>query len=166
MYEPLAIGDSWKYTCNHQFAIENRVIGTTSVRGQRVFEFQLQIPSTPAHSIQEVQLLANDSLGRTKIYGYLAHGKVKTIPVKAIVVPLPKLNAQYDYAGPNGKAVSRIFVGFENTNPTPLGTFWVTPYFESGGTHNYGYTLGKGIMEEDHGPHYEYDCLIERIVVR
>lgn len=115
--------------------------------------------------MREIQLLDNDSTGTTRIYGYLEHGKVRQVPAKSIVVPSPKLGARYDYVGPNGKPVTRVFVGFENTNPTPLGTFWVAPYFESGGTHNYGYTLGKGIMEEDHGPHYQYDCLIEHIVL-
>jgi hypothetical protein len=41
----------------------------------------------------------------------------------------------------------------------------VAAYFESQATHNYGYSLGLGVMEEDHGPQYKYDCLIEKYVL-
>jgi hypothetical protein len=53
----------------------------------------------------------------------------------------------------------------ESSNPTPLGIFQVAPYFESGGTHNYGYALGTGIVEEDHGPNFQYDCLVTSATV-
>lgn len=163
VYQPLAVGDSWTYVCNHRFEIVNRVLGKVSVRGRALYEFSLQIPSSPTKSIREVQLLGNDSSGNTWIHGYLSGGKVKTIKAAKIVSVNPVLHAHYDYTGPMGRRVTRVFVGFEYTNPTPLGTFWVAPYFESNATHNYGYALGKGIMEEDHGPNYKYDCLIEKI---
>lgn len=162
-YEPLAVGDSWTYICNHQFRIVNRVLATVHVRSRVLYEFSLQIPSSPSKSIREIQLLSNDPRGDTWIHGYLVGGRVKTVKAAEIVSASPRLHAHYDYAGPKGRQITRVFVGFEYTNPTPLGTFWVAPYFESNATHNYGYALGKGIMEEDHGPNYKYDCLIEKI---
>lgn len=166
VYQPLAVGDSWRYLCNHQFSVENVVLATVRVAGRVTYEFSIQIPNSPTHSVKVVQLLATDSNGTTRIYGYLLHGKIKKVTPTAIVVPSPVLNAHYNYPSPYGSTINRVFVGFESTNPTPLGTFWVAPYFESNATHNYGYTLGRGIMEEDHGPHYEFDCLIDRITVR
>lgn len=32
--------------------------------------------------------------------------------------------------------------------------------------HDYGYAKGVGIAEEDHGPNFEVDCLIEKLVLR
>ena len=165
-YQPLAVGDSWKYVCNHQFTIRNAVVGTARVGKTLTYEFSIQIPSSPSKSVKVVQLLANDRKGITRIYGYLIAGKVHAVTPTAIVVPAPVLNRHYDYPGQHGGVVSRIFVGFENTNPTPLGTFRVAPYFESNATHNYGYTLRRGIMEEDHGPNYRYDCLIDKVVLK
>ncbi len=166
VYQPLATGNFWKYVCNHQFTIRNAVVGTVHVGKTLTYEFSIQVPSSPTKSVKVVQLLANDLKGTTRIYGYLLSGKVRAVKPAAIVVPSPLLNHHYDYSGPHGHTVSRVFVGFENTNPTPLGTFRVAPYFESNATHNYGYTLGRGIMEEDHGPNYRYDCLIDQVVLK
>jgi hypothetical protein len=166
VYQPLAVGNTWKYVCNHQFPIENAVLGKLRLDARTVYEFSIQIPSSPVHSVKVVQLLANDSTGTTRIYGYLLHGKPHEVTPAAIVVASPVLHQHYDYPRLGGGKVTRIFMGFENTNPTPLGTFYVAPYFESGGTHNYGYALGKGVMEEDHGPNYKYDCLIDHVTLK
>jgi len=165
VYQPLGPADSWSYICNHQFHIVDQIIGTLHLNKRLVYVFSLQIPNSPTKSVRVEQLLANDSSGNTWIYGYLVHHKVHTITPTKIVVTHPVLNAHYDYPGPLHGKIARVFVGFEYTNPTPLGTFWVAPYFESGGTHNYGYSKGRGVMEEDHGPNYEFDCLIEKYVL-
>lgn len=164
-YQPLGPGDSWTYICDSQFHIVDHVIGTLHLDKRLVYVFSLQIPSSPTKSVYVDQLLANDSGANTWIYGYYMHHKVKVIRPAKIVVQHPVLNAHYDYPGPLRGTISRIFVGFEYTNRTPLGTFWVAPYFESGATHNYGYSQGRGVMEEDHGPNYQYDCLIEKYVL-
>jgi hypothetical protein len=166
VYQPLAAGNSWTYICNHQFTIVDQVIGTQHVNGRLVYVFSLQIPSSPTKSVHVKQLLANDPGGNTWIYGYVIHHKIHLVMPTKIVVPDPMLHAHYDYPAPAHGKISRVFVGFEYTNPTPLGTFWVAPYFESGGTHNYGYSKGRGVMEEDHGPNYKYDCLIEKYVLK
>ncbi len=167
-YQPLAVGDTWTYTCHNTqnkseqpYAIQNSVLGTTTVNGQQVFEFSLQVPSSPTQSTTLVQLLANDAQRNTSIYGYLVGGNVQTITPALIVAAAPGAKGTpYNYAAPDGSTISRIFEGIESSNPTPLGTFTVAPYFESGSTHNYGYALGSGIVEEDHGPNFLYDCLI------
>jgi hypothetical protein len=165
LYQPLAKGDSWTYTCNHQFKIEDRVVGAYRVGKQPVFALSLQIPSSPSKSITIVQLLANDAQGNAWIYGYLIGGKVRAVKRAEIVAQSPVKGKHYDYPGVKGGTVSRIFKLFEYTNRTPLGVFWVAAYFESNDAHNYGYSLGRGVMEQDHGPNYRYDCLIEKYVV-
>lgn len=165
VYQPLAVGDTWTYTCNHEFKIVDRVVGTHRINGHTTYALSLQIPSSPSKSRFVVQLLANDGRGDTWIYGYLIDGKVRPVKRTEIVAASPVKNKHYDYPAPDRGTIERVFKGFEFTNKTPLGTFWVAPYFESGGTHNYGYNLGRGVMEEDHGPNYKYDCLIEKIVL-
>jgi hypothetical protein len=170
IYQPLAAGDSWSYQCHDitnpgvpKFPIANSVVGTTSVGAQAVVEFSVQIPSSPTQSVTEIQLLADDAQGNTTIYGYLVGGAVQTIAPATIVSANPSVSGNYDYTAPDGSTVTRLFVGFEHSNPTPLGTFVVAPYFESGKTHNYGYASGTGIVEEDHGPNFQYDCLIQSV---
>ena len=165
VYQPLAVGNYWKFICNDSFTIEDRVTGTYHVHGRLAYALSLQIPSSPTKSVRVVQLLGNDPKGDTWIYGYVMHGKVLSVKPTQIVAAKPVLNKHYDYPNSGLGKISRVFVGFEYTNKTPLGIFWVAPYFESGGTHNYGYNLGRGVMEEDHGPHYKYDCLIEKYVL-
>ncbi|HEY6327345.1 MAG TPA: hypothetical protein VIW73_12625 [Candidatus Cybelea sp.] len=165
-YQPLAVGDYWKFICGNSFTIQDRVTGSRQLRGRLVYALSLQIPNSPKKSVYVVQLLGNDPKGNTWIYGYLIHGKVVSVKPTEIVAAKPVLNKHYDYPNANHAKISRVFVGFEYTNKTPLGVFWVAPYFESGGTHNYGYSLGRGVMEEDHGPHFKYDCLIEKFVLR
>ncbi|MBV8531612.1 MAG: hypothetical protein JO104_09865 [Candidatus Eremiobacteraeota bacterium] len=166
VYQPLAVGNFWKYICNQKFTIVDRVVGSHRLDDRTVYSLSLQIPSSPTKSTIEIQLLANDAHGNTWIYGYVVKGKIKHVTPTEIVAASPVLDRHYDYPAPTHGKISRIFKGFEYTNRTPLGIFWVAPYFESGGTHNYGYNLGRGVMEEDHGPNYKYDCLIEKYVVR
>ncbi len=107
--------------------------------------------------------MANDSAGSTLIYGYLVNGQVQGFAPTIVVAAAPAMGASYDYPAQGGGTVMRTFVGFESSNPTKLGTFEVAPYFENGGTHNYGYALGYGVVEEDHGPKFEFDCLITNV---
>jgi hypothetical protein len=165
LYQPLAVGDAWTYLCNGAFSIHNAVIGTTTVAAQVTYELSLQIPSSPIKSTTLVQLLANDPAGNTSIYGYLIGGAVQAVRPTAIVAAEPTETTSYNYPAPDGTTVSRVFKGFESSNPTKLGTFRVAPYFENGGTHNYGYALGTGVVEEDHGPNFEFDCLVTSVVL-
>ncbi len=166
VYQPLAVGNYWKFICNDTFTIEDRVTGTYHVHGRLAYALALQIPSSPRKSVYVVQLLGNDAKGNTWIYGYRLHGKIVSVKPTEIVAAKPVLDRHYDYPNASHEKIGRVFVGFEDTNKTPLGIFWVAPYFESGGTHNYGYSLGRGVMEEDHGPNFKYDCLIEKFVLR
>ncbi|MBV9718121.1 MAG: hypothetical protein JOZ77_02295 [Candidatus Eremiobacteraeota bacterium] len=165
VYQPLAMGNLWKFTCNHLFPITDRVVGTYHVKTHLVYALSLQIPSSPTKSTYVIQLLANDSKGNTWIYGYLIHGKVHAVTPTEIVAAKPVPYRYYDYPAPMHGTITRQFLQFEDTNRTPLGVFWVAPYFDSDRTHNYGYSLGRGVMEEDHGPQYKYDCLIEKYVL-
>jgi hypothetical protein len=166
VFQPLATGDYWKYICNHAFTIVDRVVGTYHVKNHLVYALSLQIPSTPKKSVDVVQLVANDTKGNTWIYGYLERGKVHVVTTTEIVATHPVKNKHYDYPAPAHGKISRIFYGFEPTNRTPLGIFWVGAYFETNATHGYGYSLGRGVMEEDHGPHFQYDCLIEKYLLK
>ena len=177
-YQPLALKDSWKYSCrdikgggengNHPFTIKNAVVGQTTAHGTPVYEFALQVPQVPSKPLRVttiVELLANDASGNVRIYGYLIKGKVYPIPVKAFVAAKPpgEVHKAFDYRGPDGKTIDRIFFGLEQSNKTKYGVFEVAPYFEYQSTHDYGYAKGWGIVEEDHGPNYEVDCLITGI---
>lgn len=178
-YQPLAIGNSWKYTCRdvkgggenngNPFTLYHKVIGSTKIGTRRVYEFYLQVPQVPSRPLKidtEIMLLANDSRGNLWLHGYLVHGsvhKVRDAEIASGATPLK--GAKFDYLGPNGKPVSRIFCCIEQTNKTPLGIFTVADYQESANTHDYGYAKGTGIAEEDHGPNYEVDCLIKVVTL-
>lgn len=169
-FQPLALGDSWTYQCHNTqnageqpFTIVNAVTGTATVSGTATFAFSIQVPTSPSQIATVVQLLANDAAGNTAIYGYLVAGTPQAVTRTVIVAAAPAVATPYDYPGPSGTTIPRAFVGFENSNPTALGTFRVAPYFESGSTHNYGYAQGTGIVEEDHGPNFQYDCLITAV---
>jgi len=178
-YQPLAIGDSWKYTCrdikgggennNKPFPLDHKVIGSTKLGTRLVYKFLLQVPQVPSKPLKidtEVMLLDNDVHGNLWIYGYLIHGSVhKVHAAKIVSAPTPGKGAKFDYTGPNGKSISRIFCCIEQTNKTPLGIFTVADYEESANTHDYGYAKGTGIAEEDHGPNYEVDCLIKAVTL-
>lgn len=178
LYQPLALKDTWKYVCrdikgggengNHPFDLQNSVVGETIAAGKRVYEFSLavpQVPSKPLRVVRITQLLANDRAGNVRIYGYLVHGKVVRIVPTVFVTAHPpgETHKAFNYRGPHGKIIDRVFFGLEQSNKTKFGTFEVAPYFESRSTHDYGYAKGWGIVEEDHGPNYEVDCLITAI---
>ena len=170
LYQPLAVGDSWKYTCHFRnppgpgtFPIANAVTGMQTVNGVATFALELQIVTSPSKIATETMLVANDAAGNTTLYGYVMGGTVLPVSPAVIVAAAPSTTASYNYTGPNGVTVTRTFVSIGSTNPTPLGVFVVAIYYETGGTHNYGYALGQGIMEEDHGPNFQYDCVINAV---
>ena len=180
LYQPLAVNDAWTYTCrdikgggengNNPFTIVHRVLGTTKVGSKTTFELELQIPqvpSTPLEIVTEVMLVANDAHGNLVIYGYLLPNESvrKIKPTIIVSNATPNKYATFNYAGPNGRLISRFFYGIEPTNPTPLGTFTVADYEESRMTHDYGYARGFGVAEEDHGPNFEVDCLVKKAKV-
>jgi hypothetical protein len=167
-YQPLAVGDTWTYACHFRnppgpgtFTIANTVTGTQIVAGVQTFAFALAVVTSPSQIATETMLVANDALGNLRLYGYLVGGTV--LPVTPTVIVAAHPSGSYDYPAPDGSTIQRKFVAFTVTNPTPLGVFDVAVYYESNATHNYGYALGKGIMEEDHGPQFQYDCLITSI---
>ena len=174
LYQPLSTGNSWTYTCHNTqnqneqpYTIRNAVLGTTAVNGQNVYELSMQIPSSPSQSTTIVELIANDAQANTWIYGYLVNGSVQAIlPAEVVAWSPGEKGTAYNYTGLNGTTVDRVFEGIESSSPTPLGTFTVAPYFESGGTHNYGYAFNTGIVEEDHGPNFQYNCLLTTMNLR
>lgn len=179
VYQPLAPGDSWKYTCrdvkgggengDRPFTIYHKVLGTVTVSGHTYYEFSLQIPQVPSKPLKintEVMLLNNAPQGDLWFHGYVVNGKIqKRKSARIVANATPNKGTKFSYVGPTGKPISRIFVGIEPTNPTPLGVFTVADYEESSATHDYGYAKGTGIAEEDHGPNYEVDCLIEAVTL-
>ena len=146
------------------------MVGTIGVNGQPAYEFALQIPQIPSAPLQivtEIQLLANDARGNVTLYGYLIGGNVDAVTPTLFVTANPpgQQHEAFNYPGPAGTTIDRTFFGLESSNPTPLGTYQVAPYFESSATHNYGYAAGTGIVEEDHGPNDEVDCLISAVAL-
>ena len=129
-FQPLALGDSWTYQCHNTqnageqpFTIVNAVTGTATVSGTATFAFSIQVPTSPSQIATVVQLLANDAAGNTAIYGYLVAGTPQAVTRTVIVAAAPAVATPYDYPGPSGTTIPRAFVGFENSNPTALGTF-------------------------------------------
>jgi hypothetical protein len=179
LYQPLAVGDSWTYTCRdikgggenngNPFTIYDKVLGTVKVGRQNFSEFSLQVPQVPSKPLKidtQIMLLTNAPNGDLWLRGYLVSGKLHVVKVAKIVsAATPQKGAKFGYEGPNGKPVSRIFCCIEQTNRTPLGIFTVAAYQESANTHDYGYAKGTGIAEEDHGPNYEVDCLIKAVTL-
>jgi hypothetical protein len=175
LYQPMAVGARWKYTCRdikgggenggNPFTIEDKVIGATTVGNVKVFEYARQapqVPSAPLKIVTTVMLLGNEAHGDLWIYGYRKGNTIfKVRPTRIISDATPRQGTKFNYPGPTGKIVPRFFFGIVPTNPTPLGTFTVADYEESGNTHDYGYARGMGVAEEDHGPNFEVDCLIE-----
>ena len=155
-YLPLAVGNQWTYDCGAGGTKSNTVTQTAQVGGLTAFAYAEQIPSQSGTTTQ-IQLLANDVQGNTTLYGYLVNGMVAPVTPTLLIAAAPAVNQQFNYPGPNGSTVPRYFRSFDVTNPTQLGTFQVAVYYESNGLHNYGYTLGVGVTEEDQTP---YDCKI------
>ncbi len=177
-YLPLAVGNTWSYTCTFRnppmpgsFPKTSSVTGTQMVNGVQTYVFALQIVSSPSQFTTWNMLLANDAKGDLMLYGYLVNGSVQAITPTVIVAANGTPGKQYTgyyYPAPDGSAVHRYFYGNELTNPTPLGTFHVAAYFENNGswdTRGYGYTLGQGITEDSQAPDNpeQYDCLVNAI---
>lgn len=157
-YLPLAVGDTWSYDCGGGVTITDSVTQTETVSGQQTFALQLQFPNAATQTF----LLANDSNGNTTFYGYLANGSVAPVTPTLYISANPTTNESFNYPAENGGTVDRVFVNFENTNPTPLGTFAVASYNDNGKQDIWGYAQGKGIMEQDHG---SFDCKITAFTV-
>lgn len=180
LYQPLAVGDVWKYTCRdikgggenggNPFTIEHQVTGATTIGKTQVFAFVRQVPQVPSKPLKihtEVMLLRNDAHGNLWIEGYLDGKTIQRVRSTLIVShATPPKGKTFDYPGPTGATVPRFFYGIVPTNPTPLGTFTVADYEESQTLHDYGYAQGMGIAEEDHGPNFEVDCLINYVQVK
>lgn len=180
LYQPLAVGDSWKYTCRdvkgggenggHPFVIYHRVTGKMVVKSTTFYELFLeipQVPSKPLKILHETLLLSNDARGNLWLHGFLVKGKIQESQSSKLVAnATPVKGTKFDYRDPAGKRISRIFCCIELSNRTPLGIFTVADYEESAATHDYGYSRGTGVVEEDHGPNYEVDCLIKSVTLR
>jgi len=172
-FQPLAVGDQWTYACGLRgqpstFTIQNSIGGTTTVNGQTAYEFALQIPSSPTQIATTTMLLANDAQNNLTIYGYLVNGQIQAVKPTIIAGSNPQDGQDYSYPAPDGSIVSRTFEKFTSTNPTPYGGVYprVAVYYETNATHNYGYDAGLGIAEEDHGPNFQYDCLLSALVLK
>lgn len=173
VFQPLALGDRWTYVCHDThdsreaaYTITNAVIGVMHVSGHEVFEFAMQVPVAPTKINTIIQLLSNDSKANTWLYGYLIDGTVHPVQPALIVASDPVTSAAYSYPDADDQTIRRTFMGPDGSNPTPWGTYRVAPYFESDATHNYGYARGIGIVEEDHGLRYQYDCVISSLTLK
>ena len=156
VYLPLAVGNTWAYDCGGGVTKTNTVTQAVVAGGRTTFAYAEQIPS-PSGTTTQTLLLANDASGNTTLYGYLVNGSAQAVSPTLLIAASPAVNQHFDYPAPDGSIVSRYFRAFDHTNPTKLGTFAVAVYYESNGQHNYGYTLGTGVTEEDQAP---YDCTI------
>lgn len=152
-YLPLAVGNNWSYDCGNQVTIADTVTQTVNVNGQQTFALQLQFPNAASQTF----LLANDAQGNVTLYGYLVNGAAQSVTPTVYISANPKAQQKFDYPAQGGGTVPRYFFGFEPTNPTPLGTFQVASYDDNGAQDIWGYALGKGVMEQDHGT---FDCKI------
>jgi hypothetical protein len=152
-YLPLAVGNTWNYDCGNQVTITDTVTQTETISGQQTFALELPFPNAPTQTF----LLANDAKQNTKFYGYLVNGTPMSVTPTPYISANPTASEAFDYPAQNGGTVDRVFVTFENTNPTLLGTFQVASYNDNGKQDIWGYALGKGIMEQDHG---SFDCKI------
>src|SRR5579872_1449714 len=175
LYQPLAVGDTWNYTCGPHparegavrtaattFPVSDTVTQSIMVNGVTTFALTLQIPDSSGTVNTLTELLANDAQGNTSIYGYLNGSTVNAITPAVIVGAHPAVNEAFNYTGPSGSTVPRVLQGFDSSNPTGLGTFpTVAVYYENGGTtDNYGYVPGIGQVEQDHA-NFMFDCVIE-----
>lgn len=158
-YLPLAVGNMWTYDCGSGITITDSVTQSITVNNQATFAFQLQFPNGPTQTF----LLANDSQGNVTFYGYLVNGTAMPVTPTVYVSANPSTTADYSYAALGGGTVARKFINFESTNPTPLGTFRVASYNDNGTQDIWGYTLAKGITEQDHGT---FDCKVTSIHVQ
>lgn len=159
-YLPLALGNTWSYACNHSGgSITDTVTKTVAVNGQQTFALQMEFPNGP----QQTLLLANDKHGNTTFYGYLVNGTPMSMTPTLYISANPTAGQKFDYPAVGGGTVSRVFAEYTVTNPTALGVFNVAVYNESG-LPAYGYTLGKGVTEQDHN-YPQFDCTVTSIQV-
>lgn len=173
---PLAVGNTWTYACGDwplrhlsdaKFVITDSVLSTATVNGQLTYAYALTIPTSATASRVEVQLLANDADGNTRLWGYLNAGIVVPVAPALIVVQSPQVGATFNYPAQDGGVVSRVFKSVTSTNPTGLGTYpSVDVYFETGGN-NYGYQVAVGIVERDHlwDSPATLDCVITAVTL-
>jgi hypothetical protein len=157
-YLPLAVGNTWTYACSHNGGnITDTVTQTVTVNGQQTFAMQMQFPNGPPQTM----LLANDAQGNTTFYGYLVNGTPMPVTPAPYISANPIAGQQFNYPAPDGSTVNRIFKSFTVTNPTALGVFNVAVYNE-GGLPAYGYTVAKGLTEQDHN-YPQFDCTVSSI---
>lgn len=152
-YLPLAVGNTWNYDCGGGVTITDAVTQQVTVNGQPTFALQLQFPNAATQTF----LLANDSHENTTFYGYFVNGAPVSVTPTLYISANPTAGENFSYPALGGGTVDRVFVVFENTNPTPLGVFQVASYNDNGTQDIWGYALGKGVMEQDHG---SFDCKI------
>lgn len=152
-YLPLAVGNTWNYDCGGGITITDMVTQQVNVNGQSTFALQLQFPNAATQTF----LVANDAQDNTTLYGYLVNGATVSVAPALYISANPTAQESFNYPLPGGGTVDRVFVLFENTNPTALGVFQVASYNDNGTQDIWGYALGKGIMEQDHGT---FDCKI------
>ena len=153
IYLPLAVNNTWNYDCGNGVSIMDTVTQTVSVNGKSTFALQLEFPNGPT----QIFLLANDAQGNTTFYGYLVGGTPTPVTPTPYISASPTANESFNYPALNGGTVNRVFVNFEPTNQTPLGVFQVASYNDNGTQDIWGYAVGKGVMEQDHG---SFDCKI------
>ncbi len=155
---PLTVGNTWSYSCNNGGGnITDTVTETATVGGQQTYAVAMQFPNAPAQTF----LLANDTKGNTTFYGYLVNGAVVAEPPTLYVSANPTSSQVFDYTAQDGTRVKRRFASFTVTNQTALGVFNVAVYDEADKP-AYGYTLGKGVTEQDHN-YPQYDCTVTAI---
>jgi hypothetical protein len=157
-YLPLAVGNTWTYACNHNGGnITDTVTQTVTVSGHLTYAMQMQFPNAPTQTM----LLANDAQGNTTFYGYLVNETPMPVTPTPYISANPTTGQAFNYPAPDGSTVNRIFKSFTVTNPTALGVFNVAVYNE-GGLPAYGYTIGKGVTEQDHN-YPQFDCTVSSI---
>lgn len=153
-YQPLAVGNTWNYTCGNNVATTDSIPAAEPVGSIEGFRLALQFPG----GASQTQILANNADGSTTLYGYLVNGSPVFVVPSVIVGANPTPGQQFNYPGPSsGTFVTRSFVGFTTSHLTPLGVFNVAVYSENGGADTYSYALGTGIAEQTHGA---FDCLL------
>ena len=108
-------------------------------------------------------MLGNDKQGNTTFYGYLVNGTAMPVTPTLYVSANPAAGQKFNYPALGGGTIDRVFAEHTVTNPTALGVFNVGVYNE-GGLPAYGYTLGKGVTEQDHN-FPQYDCTVTSIQV-
>jgi hypothetical protein len=159
-YLPLAVGNTWTYTCNHNGGnITDTVTQTVTVNGQPTYAMQMQFPNGPPQTM----LLANDEQGNTTFYGYLVNGTPMPVTPTPYISANPIGGQKFNYPAPDGTTVVRTFAEFTVTHQTAYGVLPVAVYNEDK-LPAYGYTAGKGVTEQDHN-FPQFDCTVTSIQI-